>query len=175
MKEKCIVLFFQMIPTLQQLAFRLVPTYDVLETNLIHQFGFQNRFVQDLLQHPIDPIHEYFLSALLDSGNTSLFWMMKFINRQIHRLPFNTIILACWQEYYRERRCLMAFAMRTHWNKVVMFVYTLHYDDKKKMTKKIFNQKPSHQWTQEDWEFVSILHLEQLFSILSQYKHKIPS
>ena len=164
-----------MVFPLQLLAVRLVPTDYIIQNNLEHLLGFQNRFIKDLSNYSIEPIDEYFFSALLDPGNTSFFWMMKFINRQIHRLPFNTIILACWQEYYRERRCLMAFAMRTHWNKVVMFVYTLHYDDKKKMTKKIFNQKPSHQWTQEDWEFVSILHLEQLFSILSQYKHKIPS
>ena len=88
--------------SLQQLALRMVPTYDLLKQKLEvgHLFGFQNRFIKDLSSHPAQPIGDYFISTLLDPGNTSFFWMMKFINRQIHRLPLNTAMLACWQEYY---------------------------------------------------------------------------
>jgi len=162
-------LFLQMVLKLQELALRLVPTQDVIEHNITHLLGHQNRFLQDFSIHPVKPIDEYFFSALLDTGNTSLFWMMKFVNKQIHHLPFNTAVLACWQEYYMARRSLMAFAMRTHWDKVLMLVYTIDYGEKNRMTNNIFHQKRSYRWTQEDWEFVSTLHLEQLFYISSNY------
>lgn len=159
-----------MVLPLQQLALRLVSTQDVIENNLFHLMGHPgNRFLHDFCTHPVKPIDEYFFSALLDTGNTSLFWMMRFVNKQIHRLPCNTVVLACWQEYYIAHRSLLVFAMRTHWNKVVMLVYTIAKEEKKNMTSNLFNQKRSHRWTQEDWDFVSTLQLEQLFSISSKY------
>lgn len=161
-----------MVASLQQLALRWVPTEDIMEHNLVHLVGHQNRFFQDLCSHPIQPIDQYFFSTLLDPGNTSFFWMMKFINRQIHRLPLNIAMLACWQEYYWGHHSLIAFAMRTHWDKVVLFVYTIDYKDKSRMTDNVFHQKQSHRWTQEDWDFVSTLRLERLFYISSNYVKK---
>jgi hypothetical protein len=158
-----------MVLPLQQLALRMVPTRDMMEHNLSHLMGHHNRFIKDIFDHPIRPIDEYFFSVLLDTGNTSLFWMMKFINKQIHRLPLNIAMLACWQEYYRPHRSLLAFAMRTHWDKVLMFVYTISKKENNKLTDKIFNQNHSYQWVQEDWDFVSKLQLERLFYISSQY------
>lgn len=161
-----------MITSLEQLALRLVPTQDIMEINLEHVLGFQNRFIRDLSNHPIEPIDEYFFSTLLDPGNTSFFWMMKFINKKIHRLPLNIAMLACWQEYYMAHRSLVAFAMRTHWDKVIIFVYTIDYKDKERITDNVFNQKRSHQWTKEDWDFISTLTLERLFYISSNYVKK---
>lgn len=161
-----------MVLLLQQLALRQVPTHYILENNLEHLLGFHNRLMKDLSKYPIEPIDEYFFSALLDPGNTSFFWMMKFINRQIHRLPLNTAILACWQEYYKEHRSLIAFAMRTHWDKVVIFVYTIDYKEKTRITDNVFKQKRSHRWTKEDWDFISMLTLERLFYISSNYVKK---
>lgn len=158
-----------MISSLQQLALRLVPTEHILETNLEHLLGFQNRFIKDLSNYPIEPIDEYFFSRLLNPGNTSFFWMMKFIHRQIHRLPLNITMLACWQEHYREHRSLIAFAMRTQWDKVVIFVYTMDYQEKGRITDNVFKQKQSHRWTQKDWDFVSTLTLERMFYISSNY------
>lgn len=158
--------------SLQQLALHLVPTEQVLERNLLHLIGFHNRFIQDFLNYQVEPMDEYFFSALLDTGNTSLFWMMKFINRQIHRLPFNVAMLACWQEYYRANQSLVAFAMRTHWDKVVLFVYTMPSREKNTMTKNIFQQKKSFQWTKEDWDFVSTLIFNRHFYISSRYIRK---
>ena len=162
-----------MVSSLQQIALRSVPTHEILESNLEHLLGFQNRFIKDFRNHPIGPIDEYFFSTLLDQGNTSFFWMMKFVNRQIHHLPLNVAMLACWQEYYMAHRSLVGFAMRTHWNKVVIFVYTIACKDKCRMTDNLFNQKRSHQWTKEDWDFVSTLQLERLFYISSNYVKKI--
>ncbi len=158
-----------MVFPLQLLAVRLVPTDYIIQNNLEHLLGFQNRFIKDLSNYSIEPIDEYFFSALLDPGNTSFFWMMKFINKQIHRLPLNIAMLACWQEYYTGHSSLLAFAMRTHWDKVVIFIYTIDYKEKGKITENLFNQKRSYRWTNEDWNFISILRLERLFYISSNY------
>lgn len=161
-----------MVSSLQQLALRWVPTHHLMGRNIEHLLGFQNRFIKDLSSRPIEPIDDYFFSTLLDHGNTSFFWMMKFINRQIHRLPLNIAMLACWQEYYRSHHSLIAFAMRTHWDKVVIFVYTINYKENNKITDNLFHQKRSHRWTPEDWDFISTLILERMFYISSNYVKK---
>jgi hypothetical protein len=160
-----------MVLSLQQLTLRLVPTHDMIESNLGHLLGFQNRFLKDLSSHPMEPIDDYFFSTLLDYGNTSFFWMMKFVNRQIHRLPINIAMLACWQEHYKTHRSLVVFSMRTHWDKVVMFVYTINNKQKNKIPNNLLDQKRSDRWTPEDWDFLCTLTLERLFYISSNYEN----
>lgn len=156
-----------MIPSLQQLALRVVPTHRIFRKNLGHLFGLHNRLVKDLSSHPITPIDDHFLSLVMDPQDTSFFWMMEFINRRIHRLPLNVAVLACWQEYYMGYKSLVAFGMRTHWDRVVIFVYSTK--DKERITDNLFHQKKSYEWEDSDWEFISTLQLERLFFISSRY------
>lgn len=156
-----------MVPSLQQLALRLVPTHDLIHSNLTHLLGFENRLLKDICHRPITPIDEHFLSTMLDPGNTSFFWMMEFINRKIHHLPLNTAVFACWQEYSHNYQSMVVFAMRTHWDKVVLFVY--HTQEKDHVPDRLFRQTRSDQWTEEDWSFLSRLRWKHQFYISSNY------
>lgn len=159
-----------MVPTLQQSVLHLVPTKKIIQHNLIHLLGYNHRFIQDIVIHPTGHIDDYFFSILLDPGNTSFFWMIKFMNKQIHRLRLNEAILACWQEHYTDETSLVVFAMRTDWCKVMMFIYTIDKKKQKNITNNIFKQKKTHKWTEKDWRFVSTLTFEKMFYISSDYE-----
>jgi len=155
---------------LQQLLLHIVPTKQIIAANLVHLLGNNNRFIHDLTNHPPQPIDEYFLSAILDTGNTSLFWLQAFIHKHIHRLPINEAMLACWQEYYTECESLCAFAMRTDRDKIAFFIYTFNYkENNQQITDNLFNKKRSFSWSKEDWDFISNnLGFERFFYISSQ-------
>lgn len=169
MNFKSKLFIFKMVSSLQQIILRKLPTKNIISSNLIHLLGFQNRFVSDFINHQPQPIDEYFLSAILDTGNTSFFWLQTFIHRHIHRLPLNVAMLACWQGNYTEYESLLVFAMRTDNDKVALFVYNQLKDDQ--ITNNIFNQKKSCKWLKEDWDFINNhLEFEKFFYISSLYQ-----
>lgn len=158
------------VPTLQQIALEYVDTHTILQSNLQHLLGVQNRFVRDLQRNDIGPIDEYFLSTILDIKHTSFFWMTRFINKQIHRLKMNTAVMACWQEYYTPGLCLMVFAMRINFNQVAMFIYTISSNMKHMIPNKVLEQKKTDKWTPDEWRFLDELQLESIFSIKSEFQ-----
>jgi len=159
-----------MVLTLQQLLLRIVPTKQIINANMAHLLGDKNRIINDFIKHSPQPIDEYFLSVILDTGNTSLYWFQIFIHRHIHHLPLNVAMLACWQEYYTNCHSLCVFAMRTEWDKVVLFVYTFNYKENpyQTITDNLLNKKKSFKWLEEDWDFIhNHLEFQRFFYISS--------
>lgn len=167
-----------MVPTLQELLIRIVPTRDIIHNNLIHLLGFKNRFVQDLMNSKVESIQQWFLCFLIDTENTSFFWFYKFIHSQIQYLENNQSMFVGYQEAYRDNYSMNMFAMRVSMEKVIFFVYSnpnIERDGlrcRRILPKIIEEQKQSREWKQEDWEYLSCLKLDCMFIILSSYRQK---
>lgn len=162
------------VPTLQQLLFQKIPMETLLENNLIHLFGPNNRFVMDYMNSANhQAICAYFLRSLLDQGNTSFYWVLRFFNKKIHHLPMNTVVCACWQEHYSRDMSMIGFAMRTDSNHVAILIYTMPKKQGKTLivplnTHSILNQTYSHDWTNDDWTFISTLTFDHAFVVSSR-------
>lgn len=167
-----------MVPTLQQLLIKIVPTKEIIHRNLIHLLGFHNRFVHDLMNSKVESIQQWFLRFLMDTENTSFFWFYTFIHSKIHYLENNQAIFVGYQESYKNNYSMNMFAMRVSMEKVILFVYSNPniqndgYQCRRIIPKNIQDQKQSDQWTQEDWEFLNCLKLDCMFIIISQLKQK---
>lgn len=167
-----------MVSTLQQLLVSIVPTREIIHNNLMHLLGFNNRFLKDLISSKVEPIQQWFLSFLMDPENTSFFWFYQFIHKKINDLKINQAVFVGYQETYKEDCSMNMFAMRISAEKVIIFIYSnphvtkegFRYKYRRVLPTKIQEQKPSFQWTRDDWEYLSCLKLDCMFVILSTLK-----
>lgn len=167
-----------MVPTLQELLVRIVPTKDIIHNNITHVLGFQNRFVKDLMYSKVESIPQWFLCFLMDRHNSSFFWFSEFIHHKIHSLEMNQSVFVGYQEAYKKNYSMNMFAMRVSMEKVILFVYANPnqerdgYQYRRVLPFHIQDQKLSREWKQEDWDYLSCLRLDCMFIILSSYQQQ---
>lgn len=113
----------KMVPTLQELLIRVVPTRDMIQNNLIHLLGLHNRFVKDLMHSKMESIQQWFICFLMDEENSSFFWFSEFVRHKIHLLELNQAVFVGYQEAYKKNYSMNMFAMRVSTEKVILFVY----------------------------------------------------
>lgn len=118
------------VPTLQSLLLRIVPTAEIVENNLIHMLSpVTSRFAQEMDQ--CGSIPQWLLCQLLDAGNTSYFCFHQFIHGKAHRLPLNKYVKIGHQESHDKQNCSMEmYAMRVSMKEVFIYIYSNPYVDK---------------------------------------------
>lgn len=164
------------VPTLQQLLLRHVPTTDLLKRNLTHLLGERDRLVRDIRQCGVRPMPQWFMCLLLDTGNTCFFWFYTFVHDKIHRLALNQVMFVGQQEdYLRKQYSMTMFAMRVSRERVLIFVYANPDEEKnglfycRRPPKRILEQRTCSSWTLEDWEYFSLLEIECIFTLSTDY------
>lgn len=151
---------------------RVVPMSVLIRCNLTHLMGFENRFVRDV-EGGVEPIPQWFLRVLLDTGETSYHWFRGFIRKEVSTLPLNEAVFVGFQDKYRDRYAMSMFAVRTSYSRVVVLVYAdpkdakygIHYT--RPLPDRITGKKVSSAWSAEDWACLACMMLDCAFEISS--------
>lgn len=162
------------VEPLQEMLLKIVPTQDIINVGLVHVLGPKNRIAQDLVKCSLDPIPQWFLRMLLDTGDTLFYWFRSFIKHKMKRLLLNRIMFVGDIQKYRNdnSHSVNTFAMRVDTDSVILFVYStpkkLCEDGiyrTENATSNLKNQKHSNEWADEDWDFLRPMVLQCAFVV----------